>query len=739
MKKFNKKGFTLVELLVTIVLLGIVAAIIIYNMTGVTKNNTESDYQKFVASVRSAASVYADTNPDVFGDLYLNRAYIYVKVSDLIKNGLLDENTTNPYTGEKIDPEEIIKVNLDSTSGQLNYIYPLTEDDKQQEVFLVAISDYITWGEPYTTDDCMHGAGTYQLALSDEDGNLIHLTEENIKEYHVTCTLPTDMEVYSEELKKKGNYNAGTYKVTYNWLTKSGTKKSAQRELRVMPKVVPTFKTNHPEYRIGTDEWFEPKYNTSTGKWDKLEYYPYIEQASEKTVFSVTSKSNISGKVFNEYSGKGNEDLKAKYTKDVYDGPRSYTITATIWGRYHTDYNYSVSNTVKMQSKLVIPASFVSGGNDRWQTSTSFTIKDTHSPANIDYYEYKAIGATESADNKASVNTSYTFKKTKGLTNTTTTVYMSNLGLSNNRKEYPNIAIRAINTDGYAGDWVTFTKAKMTNELELLLADDCRQKGYSTGRCAFSTKEKYINYDTKRFVLMENVNDNSALAAYDSGVFANVTPMSIFTQTQSVFVHNATYTIQYQGTQADVKVITQKAQELTGALPNYLTILRMHRWPFGSAYVGNVDDNLYLNYQGVLKGTYEFWSTTKKYARIQALKCYLDDMSGETSAVNEVDCSTIMDEVEANADENEVVPKCEIDGVEVDCDNVAGTLNSSSLDYIDTYGKINKAANTDGKPIKPLIDLQSSRVVVTSGNGTYSSPYKIALANKNTWGARAND
>ena len=88
MKK-GKKGFTLVELIVTIVLLGVVGAIIIYNMTSVASTNKDTDYERFVAAIKSAASVYADTNEEVFNQLYVDKAFIYFTVGDLIDAGLL--------------------------------------------------------------------------------------------------------------------------------------------------------------------------------------------------------------------------------------------------------------------------------------------------------------------------------------------------------------------------------------------------------------------------------------------------------------------------------------------------------------------------------------------------------------------------------------------------------------------------------------------------------------------------
>lgn len=99
--EIKKRGFTLVELLVTIILLGVIGAIIIYNMTSVSNNSKETEYERFVAKVKSAASVYADTFPEIFNELYVSKAYIYITLEDLVSNGLLDEDLTNPFTNQK--------------------------------------------------------------------------------------------------------------------------------------------------------------------------------------------------------------------------------------------------------------------------------------------------------------------------------------------------------------------------------------------------------------------------------------------------------------------------------------------------------------------------------------------------------------------------------------------------------------------------------------------------------------
>lgn len=248
----RKKGFTLVELLVTIVLLGVIGGIVIYNMTSVSTSSKQKEYERFVAAVKSAAGVYADNNSDVFNDLYVNKAYLYITTGDLITNGYLAEDLKNPYTEEKIGTDELIKANLDSTSGALTFEYPYEGSETEQ--FLVAINDYVIYGEPY---DCMTGSNSYRLSLSDENGNLISVDpsttegKANIEKYHVTCTMPEGWSTYKDEngnqvelAGRSGEYyqhinQAGDYTINYSWLTSSGTKKTASRVITVLEQYTP--------------------------------------------------------------------------------------------------------------------------------------------------------------------------------------------------------------------------------------------------------------------------------------------------------------------------------------------------------------------------------------------------------------------------------------------------------------------------------------------------------------------
>ena len=58
----NKKGFTLVELLAIIVILGVIVVIALPQIGGSSNSNKEREYEKIIKIIESAAKVYYSDN-----------------------------------------------------------------------------------------------------------------------------------------------------------------------------------------------------------------------------------------------------------------------------------------------------------------------------------------------------------------------------------------------------------------------------------------------------------------------------------------------------------------------------------------------------------------------------------------------------------------------------------------------------------------------------------------------------
>lgn len=558
MIKSKKKGFTLVELLVTIILLGVIGAIIIYNMTSVSNNSKENEYERFVAKVKSAASVYADTFPDVFNELYVSKAYIYITVEDLVSNGLLDEDLLNPFTNQKIGLDEIVKANLDSTNGALTFEYPLKE--KKEETSLVAMSDYVVWGEPY---DCMRGLGSYELSLADENGNLIDLNGQdengasNLVKYNFECKMPDEFENYNNpETGVSGlrTTRAGNYDIVYTWITESGTKKQATRTLRVLAKVNPSFKTNVSDYDFSVEsdqdnDYVFKKCNNcdannfyqttlnSDGTWNYLTYEPLIEGAdTSTTTFKISKRTNNpSSKEWVQVTDGFVSEFPARQADD---GDKTYKLEVIVSGHYEKNYTYDAEGYGRFKAELIVPESYISSANNtNWSTNKIYSINsDTEghqSPVGIKEYEFR-LNTANQLDKNLSVINENKFEKTATITTKNVSVLNNTGTCSDTKLEYSNIYFRAINNDGYVGKWTKYN-THITNQITSILesnsngcvsSETCCLK--TSNGCRFTNKVVYVNFANQEFVALEKYNnDKTILLAKNTDTNVRISPLSV--------------------------------------------------------------------------------------------------------------------------------------------------------------------------------------------------------------------
>lgn len=90
----KNKGFTLVELIITITLIAIITVSIGVSVTGMLSRQKENQSEEFSKTISDAACVYAELN-----NITTSRN---VKVELLIEAGLLSRDLTNPLNDESI-------------------------------------------------------------------------------------------------------------------------------------------------------------------------------------------------------------------------------------------------------------------------------------------------------------------------------------------------------------------------------------------------------------------------------------------------------------------------------------------------------------------------------------------------------------------------------------------------------------------------------------------------------------
>jgi prepilin-type N-terminal cleavage/methylation domain-containing protein len=118
----NNKGFTLVELMVTLVLIGLMSTIILVNVVGLQSKTEDQSYNAFVAKIEAAASAYIDEQQNT----YLREACFNVKdgcnisLKTLIEEGLIDADLKDPQDNSHVKENHCVNIKWEQ-DGSANY------------------------------------------------------------------------------------------------------------------------------------------------------------------------------------------------------------------------------------------------------------------------------------------------------------------------------------------------------------------------------------------------------------------------------------------------------------------------------------------------------------------------------------------------------------------------------------------------------------------------------------------
>ncbi len=121
------KGFTLVELIVTIGLLSLLAVLIASNMVSIQGKQLKTNYDNYQKDIAAAACIAIEdefgvkkfkkkiNGTDLSGDITNKQGCIsntecYVKTGELVNLGFLDKDLENPATGRAVTSEEVVRV-----------------------------------------------------------------------------------------------------------------------------------------------------------------------------------------------------------------------------------------------------------------------------------------------------------------------------------------------------------------------------------------------------------------------------------------------------------------------------------------------------------------------------------------------------------------------------------------------------------------------------------------------------
>lgn len=120
----KKKGFTLVELLAVIILLGLLTFVVMPSVIGFIKEAKEKSYQQQLSNLKESAIRYVSDHTDIIDEIEKNGKY-NISVNDLIANGYVrktkDGKIYNPVNKEEINGCFVVENS--EQYNQLTYTY----------------------------------------------------------------------------------------------------------------------------------------------------------------------------------------------------------------------------------------------------------------------------------------------------------------------------------------------------------------------------------------------------------------------------------------------------------------------------------------------------------------------------------------------------------------------------------------------------------------------------------------
>ncbi len=100
--KQSKKGFTLVELIITIGLMALIGIIIATNMAGLFSKQNDEEYEAFKKKIEDSACIYVE----LYNKENCRATGCTISIEQLIQKGYIEDTLKDPSTGEFVTKEK---------------------------------------------------------------------------------------------------------------------------------------------------------------------------------------------------------------------------------------------------------------------------------------------------------------------------------------------------------------------------------------------------------------------------------------------------------------------------------------------------------------------------------------------------------------------------------------------------------------------------------------------------------
>lgn len=115
----NNKGFTLTELLVVILILGMLTSLLVPNVSNLISKNEEDNLNKLKQSIILSCKNYVSDNMFILFKTCDNNK-VSITLKDLVDGNYLTSSIKNPKTKEDINLDKIIEIEYNCQTEKFN-------------------------------------------------------------------------------------------------------------------------------------------------------------------------------------------------------------------------------------------------------------------------------------------------------------------------------------------------------------------------------------------------------------------------------------------------------------------------------------------------------------------------------------------------------------------------------------------------------------------------------------------
>lgn len=143
----KKNGFTLIELIATIGLLGMLATILI--TVSVKKINESKEHSKktMIESIELAAKQYISDYKDELSE-FQAKDYIYISLQTLVEKNYFSNSLIDPTTNKSLSLTDTVYVTREQ-DGQISAVYDIKQKEKPKLALNGSYNEYIKEGNTF--------------------------------------------------------------------------------------------------------------------------------------------------------------------------------------------------------------------------------------------------------------------------------------------------------------------------------------------------------------------------------------------------------------------------------------------------------------------------------------------------------------------------------------------------------------------------------------------------------------